>query len=89
MKILDHIGFAISYIFIMFLIALICSFVPILNIVVWFATGVILLAYPFLHSSLYKECQQKEQERLEKEQIKKYKHQKDLQEAKTSKLVDI
>jgi len=64
------------------LIGLVCSFVPILNIIVWFAVGIIVLFYPFLHLSLYKDYQQKEQERLEKEQIKKYKHQKDLEEAK-------
>lgn len=81
-NILDHISFAISYIVALLFLAIVCSFVPILNIIVWVGTACTIFAYPLLHFSLYEDHQKREKERLEKEQIEKYKHQKALQEAR-------
>ena len=79
----NHIEFAFNYIGTLVVVVLICSFIPLVNVVAWVLGTIIVLAYPFLHISLYKDYKLKEQEREEKALIKQYKYQKDLKEAKT------
>jgi hypothetical protein len=79
----NQLGFAVSYIIFLALIVLVCSFIPIVNIIVWIASPFIVLLYPFFHAILYKVYKLEEQEREEKALIKQYKYQKDLKEART------
>jgi uncharacterized protein involved in cysteine biosynthesis len=78
----NQLWFAFDYISNLLVVVLICSFIPVVNVIAWIIGTIILLSYPFLHFSLYKDYKLKEQEQEEKALIKQYKYQKDLKEAK-------
>lgn len=80
-KVIDHILFAVGYIVVALLVAAVCSFIPVLNIIIWLGVGVIILFYPFLHCYLYDDFMSKQKEKEQKELVKKYKFQKDLEKA--------
>lgn len=81
-RVLDHIAFAVSYIFILLLIALVFAWIPIVNIFVGACVGICILAYPFLHPTLYRDCEARQQSEADRKLIKAWETEKSLREAR-------
>jgi uncharacterized protein involved in cysteine biosynthesis len=79
----SQLNYVLGFILTLMLIVLIGSFIPVVNFIVWIGAPIVLLAYPFLHSTLYKQRKLFLQQEEEKKLIAQYNHQKSLAEAKS------
>ena len=80
---LDQLNYILGFIFTVLFVVIIGSFIPVVNFIVWIGAPIVLLAYPFLHSTLYKQHKLSLLQEEEKKLIAQYNHQKSLAEAKS------
>ena len=84
-KIASHIEFALMYLGTLITVVAVLSFVPIVNILAWICGGLLLLFYPFLHTTLFNNYTKEQAQKAEELEIKKWKHKKELSLARKGK----